>query len=253
MLAISNNYESFVDKSKFHNTEFLFAICHELKNPLNAVTAFASLLKTAQNSQEINEYADEIGAAAADLNEIVGDLLDVAAANSGNFSVDLKKEIDARDVIRRSIRLNSDYALRRKITITNLIANDITPIKLDAKRLKQVLTNLISNAIKYSPKDSEIKIEANEVTTSGGFVHGSSSAKKFLEINVIDHGFGMSEQQLGCAFEKYTTFANPNSDVVDSFGFGLPITKQLVELQQGTIEITSRVNKGTRVNLKFPY
>jgi len=253
----SCRYSDTKTSQHFNNQEFINSICHELRNPLNAITAFASLIRDSLRNpmevKECEEYANEIDKAAMDLNEIVGDLLDVSSVNSGNFSVDLSREIDVKDSILRSIKLNRDYALRRNVVITKKIEENLSPIKLDAKRLRQIFTNLISNAIKYSAKDTEITIEAKTVTTGGGVAHGSASADKFLEINVIDRGFGMTADQVARAFEKYTTFENPNSGKVDSIGLGLAITKQLVESQKGRIEIESKINKGTTVRLRFPY
>lgn len=250
------SYPSLNEKQRFQNGDFLSAVCHELKNPLNAITAFASLLKDGiRNPKEVTEceeYAEEIETAANDLNGIVNDLLDVTAANSGNFSVNLSHEIDVNDVIKRSVKLNADYALRRKINIATAITDNIKPIKLDAKRLKQILVNLISNAIKYSPEDTEIKVETKQVTTGGGVAPGDAFTN-FLQITISDQGFGMTSEQVEHLFEKYRTFENPNSGKVDSFGLGLAITKQLVELQNGRIEIRSELNKGTEVELRFPY
>ena len=111
--------------------------------------------------------------------------------------------------------------------------------KLEAKRIKQVLTNLISNAIKYSPENTEVKISAK-------------FKDKFLEISIKDQGFGMTAQQVQTAFVKYKTITNPNTGIVDYFGLGLPITKQLAELQNGTIEVKSQPDQGTEVRLFFP-
>ncbi len=120
----------------------------------------------------------------------------------------------------------------------------LRPIKLDAKRIKEVLTNLISNAVKYSPKQSEVKITAK---------NSFENNQEFLEICVVDQGFGMTNSQIQTAFQKYQTIQNPNLGSVDSFGLGLPITKQLVELQNGKLEVRSELNKGTEIKLKFPY
>ena len=117
-------------------------------------------------------------------------------------------------------------------------------IKLDEKRMKQILTNLISNAAKYSPPRTKIKIVARKF---------SENKKDFLQIIIVDQGFGMTKEQIKTAFQKYKTIQNPNSEKVDSFGMGLPIVKQLVELQSGTIEMISEVGKGTEIKLRFPY
>jgi signal transduction histidine kinase len=230
-------------------TEFLSSIVHELKTPLGAIISFSEFLKdNLKNPKSAEECADcikEINVAATEMDELVHDILDVEAASlSGNFSVDLGKEIDLRDVIKRSVKLNYDYSLKRGVSLITEVADDIKPIKLDAKRMKQVLTNLISNAVKYSPKQSVVKITAR---------HAAENNQEFLEICVSDQGFGMTNSQIETAFQKYQTIQNPNTGSVDSFGLGLPITKQLVELQSGEIEVKSRVGQGTEMKLKFPY
>jgi len=227
-------------------TDFLSAICHELKTPLNAIIAFSEILKdevsNPKSVAECREYTNEIIQAASELNEIVHDLLDVGAINSGNFSVDVSKECNVADVVKRAIRLNYDYALRRNISLKSEVSEDVKKmgIKLDGKRLKQILTNLISNAVKYSSKGSEIKVFCRQNLET-------------LEITVADQGFGMTQLQIQTAFNKYQTFDNPNRGSVDSFGLGLSIVKQLMELMNGTIEVRSEVNKGTEVILRFPH
>ncbi|MES2961710.1 MAG: HAMP domain-containing sensor histidine kinase [Pseudomonadota bacterium] len=252
--------------SDFSSSEFLFAISHELKNPLNAIIGFSDVLLSEMNGigksshsqtslHECIDYISEINQAAYEMNELIHDLLDIGSVTTGNFSVNLDKKINVKDAIRRSIKLNYSYALRRGISLKVDISDDLFSIKLDEKRIRQILVNLISNAIKYSPKNTEIKISAKQVTTNGSVVPGSTSVTQnnFLQITVSDQGFGMTDPQLENAFQKYQTIQNPNSGSVDSFGLGLPIVKQLVELQNGTIEIESELNKGTEIKLKFPY
>ena len=247
-----------LERKEILPTEFLLAIVHELKTPILSILSLADLLKdelktikTNKNfnsnkfSQEFNEYVQDISLVATEMNELVGDIIDVkSAAFSKNFSVDLSQEIDLRNVIKRSVKLNYDYSLKRGVAIKTEIADDIKPIKLDAKRLKQILTNLISNAVKYSPKNSEVKITAKNL---------SQNNQEFLEICVIDQGFGITETQIATAFEKYQTIQNPNSKSVDSFGLGLPIVKELVSLQRGIIKLESKPKKETLVRLSFFY
>jgi len=213
------------------------SVIHELRTPLNAILSYSEILQ--QDTQDSNrkEYLREIDQAVLDLSELINDLLDVSAVNSGNFSIDLSREIDVVDVIKRSVRLNYGYALRRHIEIKSDIA-DLKPIKLDAKRMKQVLTNLLSNAIKYSPEKSVITVSAKSENDS-------------LLITIRDHGFGMTEDQIITAFNRYQTFSNPNSVNVDSFGLGLAIVKELVDGQKGKIEIKSKIGEGTEVGLRF--
>lgn len=232
----------------FSSNEFFLAICHELKTPLNAIIGFSEILQEdlgVSSIKESTELAKEITSAANYLNELIHDLLDVGQVASGNFATDLTKEIDVLDVIKRAVRLNQDYASRRKVILKFEAEKEIKPIKLDAKRMKQVLTNLISNAVKYSPNNSEVRIDVVEV--------GDENDSRFLEIKISDHGFGMSPEAVKLAFKKYQTVQNPNSNKVDSFGFGLPIVKKLVELQNGKIEVKSTEEKGTEIKLSFRF
>ncbi len=236
------------DPTETSRSDFLNSIIHELKTPLNAIISFSEAIKLdikdPKQTEECLEYAEEIFRAANDLNELIHDLLEVNSGTYGNFTVDLNKEIDVRNLIKRSVKLNYDYAIKRGVSIKTEINDDIFTIKLDEKRMKQIFANLISNAVKYSPRKTEIKITVKNIF---------KNEQKFLQFVIADQGFGMTKEQLKTAFEKYQTIKNPNSGNVDSFGLGLPIVKQLVELQKGTIEAESESEKGTKMILRFPY
>ncbi len=231
------------ENDNFKHSEFLAAITHELKTPLSAIQSFADVLQEDLANPNLKEdclsHVAEIKQIAADMSELIHDILDVSQVSSGNLSVNTDNKIDISDVIKRAIRLNHDYSLRRRVALKVEIADDAKMAKLDAKRMKQVMTNLISNAVKYSSEETEAKITCK-------------NNGEFLEISVADHGFGMTDSQVETAFEKYKTIENPNSGKVDSFGLGLPIVKKLVELQNGRIEVASKIGEGTEIKLKFP-
>ena len=148
------------------------------------------------------------------------------------------------DIIKRSIRLNYNSSMRKNIIINTEISEDLLPINLDAKRVKQIFSNLISNAIKYSPEGTEINIYAKNIVIN---------QLNLLQVIVADNGFGIDRHKLRSVFKKYKTIENANSEIVDSFGLGLSITKELVELQNGKILVNSTANKGSEFILEFPY
>ena len=228
--------------------EFMGAIIHELKTPLNAIVGFSQILLEGVHKsnfvEECDDCTQEIIKAAREMDDLIHDLLDVGNQTLENFSADLTKSIDVKNVIERSVKLNYGYAMRSNIVIQSEVAGDVTMIKLDEKRMKQILTNLISNAAKYSSPRTSIKIIAKRIL---------ENESEFLQIIIVDQGFGMTKEQIITAFQKYKTIQNPNSGKVDSFGMGLPIVKQLVELQNGVIEVESEVGKGTKIKLIFPY
>jgi signal transduction histidine kinase len=127
-----------------NSLELLSAITHELKTPLNAIISFSDVLREDINNPnllaECLDYISKINRAAVEMNELVNDLLDVGAIASGNFSVDLSCDIDVGDVLKRAMRINHDYALKRNVSLKFEIGDDVKFMKLDEKRMKQVLT-----------------------------------------------------------------------------------------------------------------
>lgn len=233
----------FVRGAQFSNREFLSSVIHELKNPLGAIIGLSNLLKyeweEKERSQDGREYIDDLIEVATDLNELIYDLLDVNHCNYNSFSVDLTKKIDVGDVIRRSVKINRDHAIARRIEIVTNVDSNIPRVFLDPKRMKQIIVNLVSNSIKYSAENTKIVISARIQSSQ-------------LEISVKDQGYGMNEEEVATVFEKFQTASNANSEFVDSFGLGLAIVKELVEKQKGRINIHSKVNDGTEMTLLFP-
>jgi len=198
-LSKSEEISKLATSSKsFSSQEFLSAICHEIKNPLNAIVGFSSILqmeiRNPESKEECVDYVKEIKQAALDLNELIHDLLDVGQVASGNFSVDLSKDLDVKNVIKRSLKLNHNYAAARQISIKMEVSEDVSLIKLDSRRMKQILVNLVSNAVKYSSDNSCVTVTAKNII--------QKNMQKYLEIIVSDQGFGMTEKEIKSAFQN---------------------------------------------------
>ena len=233
-------------KENFHKTEFLSSIAHELKNQIGGIISLSEFIKSEScgkiENPEYLEFASDINNVAQELLEFTCDLVDVNQMDSGEFSVNLAKEIDVADVIKKSIKINYGLALKRSIKIEFKRDQSVIPkINLDQRRLKQILVNLISNALKYSNEGSSIQISVKK------------NSENYLEISVKDEGFGMSPDDIEIALKKYQRIQNKNFDKFESFGLGLPLVKKLVELQKGEMKIQSELQKGTEIILKFPY
>jgi signal transduction histidine kinase len=247
-VSFCNSFSDNQNKRRNSQRDFINSIIHELRGPLNAITGFSSLikqdLKNFKSIENCLDYASEIEKAALDLSDFICDLLEVNSISEYTFSVNLNNKIDIADIIKRSIRLNYNSSIRKSIIINTEISEDLLPINLDAKRMKQIFSNLISNAIKYSPEGTEINIYAKNIVIN---------QLNLLQVIVADNGFGMDRHKLRSVFKKYKTIENANSEIVDSFGLGLSITKELVELQNGKILVNSTVDKGSEFILEFPY
>lgn len=253
MKDIQQTYSSFDSRleadhknnlDKNNESNFLNSLAQEIKNPLSALVSYSEILQkdisNPLSAIDCIDYAREINNVALELNEIIDDLIEIGMTNFEDFYIDSNNKIDIADVIKRSIRLNYAYALKRRIIIESNIDHKIKTINLNAKITKQVITNLIANSIKHSPNNTKIIISANLFKNQSG--HD-------LLINIKDHGFGMTEQQIAEIFKiKQVT---KKEKLEHSFGFGLSFAKKLVEMQNGTIEVISRINEGTEVRLKF--
>ena len=234
-----------ISTENFNKSEFLAAISHDIRNPLAAISSFASLLKDPKApKKEIIQWAQDIENCSNEVLQFINDLMDVNQTSSGEFSIDLSEKIDIADIALRSIRINRDFSQKRKIEIISKIEDNLPKIKLDPRRMKQIIVNLLSNSIKYSKEKTTIELSLTRIF--------DDSAEK-LQITIKDHGFGMNEEQIKTALTKYGKIKNENTGKVDAFGLGLPLVKKLVELQNGTINIESIVGAGTKVVLTFKF
>lgn len=234
-----------IAQENFNKSEFLSAISHDIRNPLAAIISFSQFIRD-KNHEEINyeELAHDIELCALDALQFINDLMDVAQTASGEFSINMENKIDITEVISRSIRINRDFAYKRKISIISEIDHDLKTINLDQRRMKQILVNLISNSVKYSESGTQIKVSAKMIT---------HNKKHKLQIIIKDHGYGMSESEIEKALTKFGRIQDEKHKNVDSFGLGLPLVKQMVELQMGELKINSQKGIGTEVILTFDY
>lgn len=235
-----------IAQENFNKSDFLSAISHDIRNPLAAIISFSQFIKdgNAESESSRKELAQDIENCALDALQFITDLMDVNQAASGEFSINMSHKINIVETIARSIRINRDFAVKRNIEIINHTNPNLPLINLDQRRIKQIIVNLVNNSVKYSKEKTQIEIEAKEIV---------DDLQRKLQITIQDQGFGMSEQEVEKAMKKYSTIENENSNRIDSFGLGLPLVKQLVELQNGTIKIESKSGIGTKIILKFAY
>jgi len=147
MMSITESFVSSTN-SWMNQKDLINSIIHDLRNPLNAIIGFSTLIKqeigNPKSTEECLDFANEIEKAALDLNELICDLLESRVSGYSDFAVNLKEEIDVTEIIKRCVKLNYSFASIRKIKIKSKIDPDLPKIKLDEKRIKQILCNLIS-------------------------------------------------------------------------------------------------------------
>jgi PAS domain S-box-containing protein len=224
-------------------SEFLAAISHELRTPLNAVIGFSEVMMTETfgplGQKVYIEYARDIHNSAGHLLELINDILDVSKIEAGKLKLD-EEETDVGDLIQAAARLVRPRAVENGVSLAVEIEPTLPEITLDARAFKQVLLNLLSNAVKFTERGGGVVLSA-ELDAEQGF-----------RLAVRDSGIGMTPEEIGVALTPFGQVDSSLSRKFQGTGLGLPLTKGLVELHGGDMEIESRKPGGTSVTVRLP-
>lgn len=228
-------------------TTFLSNMSHDIRTPMNAVLGFTTLLaKDADNPDKVREYTKKITASGQHLLSLINDVLDVSKIESGKVVLnveeftlnDLVSSIDA--IIRPMAKAKEQLFHVEVINIKHeyLIG--------DETRINQILINLLSNAVKYTQERGNIWFRIIGLKQR-------SNQYEHIRIEVEDDGYGMTPEYLETIFDAFTRAENSTTNKIQGTGLGMAITKSIVELMGGTIDVFSEVNKGSlfKVELEF--
>jgi two-component system sensor histidine kinase EvgS len=219
---------------------FLANMSHELRTPLNAIIGFSELLQDeGQNSfsQRHQEFVGYVLSAGQHLLKLVTDILDLSKVEAGRMELNCQTVLlsDVLEEVRATVE---PLAQRSEIALSFGAVEKLAPIWADPLRLKQILLNLLTNATKFTPKGGQVRLDAEEIP--GG-----------LEVRVRDTGVGIRQEDLPRlfhAFERVVTSAEGAGT-----GLGLALTKQLVELHGGTIDVVSVWGQGSTFSVRLPH
>lgn len=224
-------------------SEFLATMSHELRTPLNAIIGFSELLRSQMfgpvGSRKYLEYANDINESGEHLLEIINDILDLSKIESGEITLE-ETAVDVSKVVRSSLMLVQDRAAKAELTVSDDLQSDLPPLYVDERKLKQILTNLLTNAIKFTPAGGTVKIKS-WFRADSGFV-----------FQIIDSGIGIALEDIPSALAPFRQIDSALSRKYDGTGLGLPLTKSLVELHGGSLDLQSQVGVGTAATVRFP-
>ena len=224
-------------------SRFLADMSHELRTPLNAVIGFSDLISRATlgplGNPGYQEYAEEIRKGGEHLLELINEVLDHAKASSGRLELQ-EDLVDPRMVMDFAVRMLKHRAEQGSIALKSSFDANVYALRADEKRLKQILINLIGNAIKFTPPGGTVQIAA------------TLNAAGDLVMSVKDTGVGIPDEEQARVFEPYTQSRRAPFGDQAGTGLGLPLTKRLVELHQGTLSLRSTVGVGTIVTITLP-
>lgn len=223
--------------------KFLANMSHELRTPLNAIIGFSEQMIKTDRPTEHERSASIVNQSANHLLNIINDLLDHTKLQSGKFELEIKI-FNVENLIAEAIALVQPM-LKNKPVKLNFDINKNVPVNVlgDRTKLKQILLNLLSNAIKFTENGS-VDLKVSSVSTQ---------TETVLRFVTKDTGIGITEEKLETVFNEFEQAESSTSRKYGGTGLGLSITRKLVDLQMGSINLRSELNKGTTVEVILPY
>ena len=220
--------------------EFLEALGHELRAPLNAILGWSRLMELGRlGKDESVSGARTIARNARLLAHIVDDLLDLSAVSTGKIRVD-PEETDICQIVEAALDILQPSAASKGVILEKHMATQECQVFGDPQRLQQVVWHLLSNAIKFTPRGGRAKVT---VRTMGGQ----------CQITVSDTGAGIAGELLPFVFDRFWRAEAPDEHRYSGLGLGLSLAKRLVELHGGTISATSAgLNRGATFTVMLP-
>ncbi len=220
---------------------FLANISHELRTPLNAVIGIADLLQLESGepvTKRQRAYLEGITESGRHLLALVNDVLDLAKIEAGKQELTLET-VDVCTAIEDALPALVPLAHHRGVSIEISVNSAVRPVLADRLRLRQVLYNLMTNALKFTDRGGRVTITARD---SGPCV----------AIAVADTGIGIAEADLPRLFQAFEQLVPPSGDRPNGTGLGLALTKRLVVMHDGTLEVASEPGVGTTFTVRIP-
>jgi protein-histidine pros-kinase len=223
-------------------SEFLANMSHELRTPLNAVIGFAEVLidgKAGSLNEEQREYLGDILASGQHLLQLINDVLDLAKIEAGRMEL-YPETFALKTVVDEVCTLMRPMAANRSVTISVDLPAKAESVSLDLRKFKQVLYNLLSNAVKFSHEEGTVELII------------ALDDDELLNIDVKDSGIGIRDDDLPRIFREFEQLESGASRRFPGTGLGLALTKKIVELHNGSINVQSEFGKGSTFSIKMP-
>jgi signal transduction histidine kinase len=227
-------------------TDFLANMSHDIRTPMNAIIGITTLMKNELHQPEkLAEHLDKLENSGQLLLGIINDILDMSRIESGKTTLNVEKMNLPQQISQLDSIIRQQAGQRRQTFTVNTHLQHENVLG-DPNRLNRVLMNILSNAVKYTPTGGHIRFEVDELPRNEHYAR-----YRFV---VQDDGIGMSEAYQKTLFDPFTREERSGTNKVQGTGLGMAITKNIVDLMGGSINVESTTGKGTRfeVVLEFP-
>jgi PAS domain S-box-containing protein len=239
LLASEKEARAQAERANRMKDEFLAVVSHELRSPLNAITGWASVLKTRQLDDQTMRAVETILRNAQTQAQLINDLLDVSRIVTGQLRLNIRP-FQLISVIEAAIEVVRPAASAKSIRIKTFLDPAAGPVPGDPDRLQQVFWNLLSNAVKFTPNRGQIQVRLQRVNSHVEFV-------------VSDTGKGIAPQFLPMVFDRFRQGDSSTTREHGGLGLGLAIVRHLVELHGGIVSARSAgEGKGAEFIVELP-
>jgi signal transduction histidine kinase/DNA-binding response OmpR family regulator len=223
-------------KASQAKSDFLANMSHEMRTPLNAVIGMTAIAKASENIEKKDYCLKKIEDASAHLLGVINDILDMSKIEADKFELS-PVEFLFEKMLQKVVAVSSFRAGEKKQNFSVYIDKDIPPALVgDDQRLSQVIANLVSNAVKFTPEEGSIRLEARLYEEFGG--------KCMIKISVADSGIGVTPEQKQRLFHSFEQADSGTSRKFGGTGLGLAISRRIVEMMGGRIWVESEPGKG---------
>ena len=238
-----------VEKAESANrakSTFLSNMSHDIRTPMNAIIGFTTLaLSNIDDTDRVKDYLGKTLASSNHLLSLINDVLDMSRIESGKIHLE-EVEVNLSDVLHdlKTIVSGQIYAKQLELYMDVMDVTD-EDVYCDKTRLNQILLNLLSNAIKFTPAGGTVSVRVRQLA---GKVHGCGQ----YEFRIKDNGIGMSQEFAQKIFEPFERERTSTVSRIQGTGLGMAITKNIVDMMGGTIEVQTAQGKGTEFTVCVP-
>ena len=238
-----------VEKAETANrakSTFLSNMSHDIRTPMNAIIGFTTLaLSNIDDTDRVKDYLGKTLASSNHLLSLINDVLDMSRIESGKIHLE-EVEVNLSDVLHdlKTIVSGQIYAKQLELYMDVMDVTD-EDVYCDKTRLNQILLNLLSNAIKFTPAGGTVSVRVRQLA---GKVHGCGQ----YEFRIKDNGIGMSQEFAKKIFEPFERERTSTVSGIQGTGLGMAITKNIVDMMGGTIEVQTAQGKGTEFTVCVP-
>ena len=243
-MRTEHEYEmSRFEAAKLHEVDvmksrFFANISHEFRTPLTLILGPVKEMIDTSEQEETRQKLHVVHKNASRLLGLVNQLLDLSKLESGNMNLQAAP-LDIVSLVKGLSQSFSSYAERKRISL-NVVSSDQTLIAyIDKDKFEKILTNVLSNAFKFTPEGGSIDVSVTKEETCA-------------TVRVSDTGIGIPKDKLSRIFDRFYQVDDSHTRAQEGTGIGLSLTKELVDLHKGSIEVESQEGKGTTVSIKLP-